>query len=111
MTPLMVAADRTREDVVEFLSAQSFVLYEEQIDAYELLGASYANDKDNYSPAAAYRNLKKGMDLRFRDRDNPIEKRLASPIPAYDNWIEARSPEELLTRAVSVFYDDAFYMS
>lgn len=100
---MLVAADRTREDVVKFLIAQEFVSYEEKIDALELLGASFANDKDNYSPASAYNYMKKGMEMRFLNKTSPILKKLPPPIPAYENWVEAQTVEEMATRAVSIF--------
>ncbi|PSN51229.1 Protein fem-1 B [Blattella germanica] len=49
MSPLIAAAERTRADVVEYLVTRPEVSQEERIEALELLGASYANDKDNYS--------------------------------------------------------------
>lgn len=64
MTPLMVAAERTRRHVVECLVTREEVTKEDLIDAYELLGASYANDKDNYCLRWAYLYLLKAMDLR-----------------------------------------------
>lgn len=102
MSPLLVAADRTREDVVDFLAVQDFVGIEDRIDAFELLGASFANDKDNYSPASAYIHMKRGMELRYKNRSSPILKRLGPPIPAYENWVEAQTMEEMMARAADV---------
>lgn len=64
MTPLITAAERTRAEVVEYLVQRREVTKEEIIDAYELLGASYANDKDNYCLTKAYMYLYKAMELR-----------------------------------------------
>lgn len=64
MTPLITAAERTRAEVVEYLVQRREVTKEEIIDAYELLGASYANDKDNYCLTKAYMYLHKAMELR-----------------------------------------------
>lgn len=64
MTPLIVAAERTRAGVVECLVQKEEVTKEEIIDAYELLGASYANDKDSYCLIKAYKYLCKAMELR-----------------------------------------------
>ena len=64
MTPLMSAAERTRRHVVECFVAREEVTKEEVIDAYELLGASYANDKDNYCLRWSYSYLHKAMQLR-----------------------------------------------
>lgn len=62
-TPLIAAAERTRAGV-ECLVQREKVTKEEIIDAYELLGASYANDKDSYSLTKAYKYLHKAMELR-----------------------------------------------
>lgn len=65
MTPLIVAAERTRTDVVECLVNRNEVSKTEKIEAYELLGASYANDKDNYCVTKAYKYLHEAMKLRY----------------------------------------------
>ncbi|XP_011697232.1 PREDICTED: protein fem-1 homolog B isoform X2 [Wasmannia auropunctata] len=95
MTPLIMAAERTREEVVEYLVKRKEVTKEEIIDAYELLGASYANDKDNYSLNKAYTYLWKAMKLRYSDTDNIIRKTLGSPVKAYENWKESETLEKL----------------
>lgn len=61
---MLAAAERTRADVVEYFIFKCKLTIEEQINAYELLGASFANDKDNYCPNKAYFYLLKGMKLR-----------------------------------------------
>ncbi|CAG0890426.1 unnamed protein product [Darwinula stevensoni] len=63
MTPLLTAAERTREAVVRYLIQRPEVDKERRIEALELLGASFANSKDNYHPSLAYHYLKKGEDL------------------------------------------------
>lgn len=62
MTPIRAAAERTRSDVVEFLLDK--VPLEERIEALELLGASYANDKENYDIVKAYYYMHMSMQLR-----------------------------------------------
>lgn len=93
MTPVIVAAERTRGDVVEYLTSRPEISLVEKIEALELLGASYANDKDNYSIAKAYHYLKRTMILRYANEI--ILKPVTAPIPAYDNWVESRTLEEL----------------
>ncbi|XP_071442491.1 protein fem-1 homolog B [Hetaerina americana] len=96
MTPLMVAAVRTRASVVEYLLTRREVSREEKIDAMELLGASYANDKDNYCPELAFHYLRCTMELRFPGSGEPsIPKPKCLPIPAYGNHIECQNIEEL----------------
>lgn len=65
MTPLLAAAERTRAEVVEYLIMRPEVTLEQKIDALELLGASYANDKDNYCLELAYQYLHQTMELRL----------------------------------------------
>lgn len=65
MTALIAAAERTRADVVEYLVTRPEVTLEEKIDALELLGASYANDKDNYSLDMSFQYLYQTMLLRL----------------------------------------------
>lgn len=64
LTPLLAGAERTRLNVVEFLIKQDNISINDKIDALELLGASFANDKDNYSLDLAYVFMKRGMELR-----------------------------------------------
>lgn len=96
MTPVIYAAEKTRETVVElFCDWNGLLTKEEKIDAYELIGASFANDKDNYSVTKAYKYLMLGMQLRYEDPDNVIRKPMLSPVPAYDNWIECQTIADL----------------
>lgn len=49
MTAVITAAERTKDEVVEmFCERKKLLSKEDKIDAYELIGASFANDKDNY---------------------------------------------------------------
>jgi Fem-1 family protein b len=64
MSPLIAAAERTRAEVVEYLVTRSEVSNLERIEALELLGASYANDKDNYCLESAYQYLHQTMEMR-----------------------------------------------
>uniref|UniRef100_A0A8D9EJB8 Protein fem-1 homolog B n=3 Tax=Cacopsylla melanoneura TaxID=428564 RepID=A0A8D9EJB8_9HEMI len=95
MTPLMSAAERTQAEVVEFLVGKSDITLEEKIDALELLGASFANDKENYCLTSAYKYLYKTMQLRYQDPNNIIRKPECEPIAAYQNWKETQTLEEL----------------
>lgn len=64
ITPIKAAAERTRQEVVEYLVEHPDISKEEQIEALELLGASYANDKENYDIIKAYKYLHRSMKLR-----------------------------------------------
>lgn len=64
MTPIRAAAERTRAEVVEYLVERPEISKEDQIEALELLGASYANDKENYCLELAYKYLHRAMTMR-----------------------------------------------
>ncbi|XP_026673893.1 protein fem-1 homolog B isoform X2 [Ceratina calcarata] len=95
MTPLIMAAEKTRAEVVEHLINRVEVSKNDIIEAYELLGASFANDETNYRLMKAHKYLSKGMELRFSDPDNVIYKKLGKPVKAYENCKESETVEEL----------------
>ncbi|GJQ66144.1 putative ankyrin repeat protein [Trypoxylus dichotomus] len=95
MTPIKAAAERTRRDVVELLVERPEISKEEKIEALELLGASYANDKDNYCLERAYEYLYQTMKMRYSDPENVIKKEPMKPIKAYQNWVECQTLGEL----------------
>jgi Fem-1 family protein b len=97
MTPFIQAAERTKEDVALMFCNRTNLLTKDQIiDTYELLGASFANDKDNYNLAKAYLYLHTAMMLRYDDLENIIYKQLKPPVEAYENWIECGSLQDLV---------------
>lgn len=65
MTPLTAAAIATKAEVVEYMISLDNITKREKIEALELLGASFANDKDNYCLEKAYYYLHLAMELRF----------------------------------------------
>lgn len=96
MTPVIVAAEKTKEHVVDLFYAWPKLLSKQaQIDALELMGASFANDKDNYNLNKAYYYLMQAMNLRYENPNKVIRKRYFLPVPAYQNWIECQTPADL----------------
>lgn len=124
MSPVITAAERTRELVVElFYTRPNLLTVEEvgfdllfyfyfftilqsncvffllkrlqKIDALELMGASFANDKDNYSLNKAYEYLMLAMESRYEDPKNIVRKCILPPVPAYENWIESQTIQDL----------------
>ncbi|XP_057655262.1 protein fem-1 homolog B isoform X2 [Diorhabda carinulata] len=95
MTAIKAAAEKTKEGVVEFLINREDISVEDKIEALELLGASFANDKENYNIVKAYKYMYLAMQLRYSDPDNPIKKNIIKPIEAYENWIECQTIQEL----------------
>ena len=97
MSAAITAAERTKEEVVEmYCTRKNLLTKEEKIDVYELIGASFANDKDNYSLSKAFHYLLLAMQLRYEDLDNIVKKELTPPVPAYENWIECMSLQDLV---------------
>lgn len=95
MTPLTIAAECGKEDVVEYFITLPDITQEEKIDALELLGASYANVKENYNMARAFFYLHYAMRERYRDLKKPIKKPQYPTVPAYDNRQECQTLAEL----------------
>ncbi|XP_026740369.1 protein fem-1 homolog B isoform X1 [Trichoplusia ni] len=95
MTPLQCAAERARASVVELLAARPEVSRAQAVEAYELLGASFANDKEYYCLRMAYQYLHRAMAMRYDTRYGLLLKKPADPIPAYDNWKESTTLEEV----------------
>lgn len=95
MTPIKVAAERTRADLVQYFLERDDITKTEKIEALELLGASFSNNKDNYNVQKSYQYLHESMQMRFSDPNDVHRKVLIKPIPAYDNWIETENLAEL----------------
>ncbi|XP_054476627.1 protein fem-1 homolog B [Anoplopoma fimbria] len=95
MTPLKVAAESCKADVVELLLAHADCDPSSRIEALELLGASFANDRENYDIQRTYHYLHMAMTERHRDPENAIAKELLPAIEAYGGRSECRTPREL----------------
>jgi len=95
MTPLLCAAERTRAEVVEYFLSRPEFDRQDRIEALELLGASFANDKDSYNLDLAYSYLHRAMQERFSDGKELLMKPEVESIEAYEYWKETRSLEEL----------------
>lgn len=59
------------------------------------MGASFANDKDNYNVTKAYQHMMCAMEMRYEDEQKVIRKRVMAPVPAYDDWFETENIPEL----------------
>lgn len=95
MTPLKVAAESCKADVVELLLAHADCDPRSQIEALELLGASFANDRENYDIQKAYQYLHMAMMERHRDPDGVIVKELLPPTEAYGGRRECQTLQQL----------------
>ncbi|XP_072242590.1 protein fem-1 homolog B [Leuresthes tenuis] len=95
MTPLKVAAESCKADVVELLLAHADCDPCSRIEALELLGASFANDRENYDIQKTYHYLRMAMMERYRNPDNIIVKELLPPIEAYGGRSECQTLQRL----------------
>lgn len=95
MTPLKVAAESCKAEVVELLLAHADCDPRGRIEALELLGASFANDRENYDIQKTYHYLHMAMVERHRDRDDVVSKDLPPPVDAYGGRGECRTLREL----------------
>ncbi|KAI9561961.1 Fem-1-like protein B [Daphnia sinensis] len=95
MSPLLCAAERTKSGVVDYLMTRPEFSRRERIEALELLGASFANDKDSYNIDLAYNYLHRAMEMRFEDPQQIVPKQPVDPIEAYENWREVQTLAEL----------------
>ncbi|CAG2111662.1 unnamed protein product, partial [Medioppia subpectinata] len=98
MTPIMTAAASGAAHIVEYFTNSSFeqISEIERIEALELLGSSYANDKDSYDLERCYYYMEWAMRCRFRNPLTPLPKKPLPPIAAYDNRVECQTLEELV---------------
>uniref|UniRef100_UPI00358EA6CD protein fem-1 homolog B-like isoform X2 n=1 Tax=Myxine glutinosa TaxID=7769 RepID=UPI00358EA6CD len=92
MTPLKVAAESCKRSVVHLLLEYSNCDMEIRTEAFELLGASYANDRDKYNPEMAYDYLRLAMSQR---QCYSLKKKVLQPIKAYGNRTESCTIAEL----------------
>lgn len=60
-----------------------------------MIGASFANDKDNYSLNKAYHYLLLAMQFRYSEPEEVVRKVCLPPVPAYENWIESQTVQDL----------------
>lgn len=113
MTPLLAAAVTGHNHIVEYLIKHTnLVSRKEKIDALELLGATYVDKKRDMIGALEFwrrammeRSVKSArvsvtqgllrLTCRYHGDGPKIHKPTTPKVPAYDNTIEIRRPEEL----------------
>lgn len=95
LSPLHIAAESSKEDIVEYFASLETCTKLHRIEALELLGASYANDKDNYDMDKAYYYMWLAMQERFSDQENQLHKEVKPQVTAYENRVESRNVAEL----------------
>ncbi|XP_074650025.1 protein fem-1 homolog B-like [Tubulanus polymorphus] len=96
MDPLMVAAENCQTEVVEYFISGSLdnITIERRIEALELMGTVFANDKDHYSIEKAYNYM--WLAMVERNAASIGAKTRNQPIAAYRNHVECQSLDELV---------------
>lgn len=98
LSPLMCAADNSQAEVVEyFLDRKNGInaSRKDHISALELLGASYANCKDNLNLQKTYHYLYWALILRHLHSDSVIAKDVSNQSEAYEGQRESQNIQQL----------------
>ena len=96
LTPLLVASNYCKIEMVEYFIKRPECTKEQRIDALELLGATIANNGRNvYDIEKAFSYMKRGMEERYEDPSHPLLKKKMEPVEAYQNRKESQTLEEL----------------
>ena len=95
LTPLLLASDNCKIEMVEWFINRPECSKEERIDALELLGATIANDSKAYDIEKAFSFMKRGMEERYEDPSCPLLKKKMEPVEAYQNRTESQTLDEL----------------
>lgn len=95
MTPLYIAAECGRAAIVEYFISETLCTKLEKIESLELLGASFANDKDYYDISKCYHYLWYAMQERFSELEKPLPKKVLPTIEAYGSRLECKTVAQL----------------
>ena len=96
LTPLLVASNHCKTEMVEYFIKRPECTKEQRIDALELLGATIVNNgSDVYEFKKAFSYMKRGMEERYEDPSHPLLKKKMEPVEAYQNRKESQTLEEL----------------
>ncbi|KAK3751982.1 hypothetical protein QZH41_001918 [Actinostola sp. cb2023] len=94
LTPLLLASNECKADMVEYLISKAIYTEAEVINSLELLGATLANEPDAYNLEKAYHFLMEGMKRRYSGT-KCLYKVVLPPIKAYQNKVECQTLDEL----------------
>ena len=95
LTPLLVASNNCKIEMVEYLVTRPECTKEQRVEALELLGATIANEPDVYDIEKAFSYMKRGMEERYEDLSCLLLKKKMEPVEAYQNRAESQTLEEL----------------
>jgi len=95
LTPLLLASNYCKIDMVEYFIERPECTKEQRIEGLELLGATIANDHDVNDVQKAFSYMKRGMEERFEEKSQPLIKKQMEPLEVYENRKESQTLEEL----------------
>ena len=95
LTPLLLASNCCKIEMVENLIKSPKCTKEQRIEALELLGGTIANESKVYDIKKAFSYMKRGMEERFQESSHPLLKKCMEPLEAYDCRKESQSLKEL----------------
>ena len=96
LTPLLLASNNCKIDVVEYFIKRPECTKEQRIEGLELLGAAIANESHAYDIEKAFSYMKRGMEERFQDKSCPLLKKQIEPLEVYQYRKESQTLEELV---------------
>lgn len=96
LTPLLLASNNCKIDMVEYFIKRPECTKEHRIEALELLGATIANKRHAYDIEKAFSYMKRGMEERFQDKWCPLLKKQIEPLEVYQYRKESQTLEELV---------------
>ena len=96
LTPLLLASNDCKIDMVEYLIKRPECTKEQRIEGLELLGATIANEPRVYDIEKAFSYMKRGLEERFQDKAYPLFKKQMKPLKVYQNRKESQTLEELV---------------
>lgn len=95
LTPLLLASNECKVDMVEYLIAKAEYSDIEIINSLELLGATLANEPDAYNLEKAYHFMVEGMKRRYHGTRCIHNKGVLPPLKAYQEKVESSTLEEI----------------
>ena len=96
LTPLLLASNCCKIDMVEYFIKRPECRKEQRIEALELLGGTIANDRVVYDIEKAFSYMKRGMEERFAEKSCPLLKNRMEALEVYENKKESQTLEELV---------------
>ena len=96
LTPLLLASNNCKIDMVEYFIKRPECTKEQRIEGLELLGATIANKGCAYDIEKAFSFMKRGMEERFQDKSCPLLKKQREPLEVYQYRKESQTLEELV---------------